>query len=115
MRTLVLVALTLAMAGLPAPTRAGEASPWSSVDGAAIRLLPGKAPAAGPAGIEIKLAEGWKTYWRSPGDAGIPPTFDWSKSQNLGSIAVLWPAPSRFDDEGGPPPCTRATWFCPLR
>ncbi|CAM5763197.1 protein involved in C cytochrome biogenesis [Labrys miyagiensis] len=101
MRSLALAALTIALMGPSAAALAAEASAWSAVDGAAIRLLPGNAPANGPAGLEIRLDEGWKTYWRSPGDAGIPPTFDWSKSENLGGVAVLWPAPSRFDDEGG--------------
>ena len=52
-------------------------------------------------GLEIELDHGWKTYWRLPGDAGIPPQFDWSKSQNLKSVEVLWPAPHRFQDKGG--------------
>ena len=45
--------------------------------------------------------QGWKTYWRMPGDAGIPPQFDWSGSQNVKSVEVLWPAPQRFIDSGG--------------
>jgi len=52
-------------------------------------------------GLEIELDHGWKTYWRLPGDAGIPPQFDWSKSKNLKSVEVLWPAPHRFQDKGG--------------
>jgi len=52
-------------------------------------------------GLEIELDHGWKTYWRLPGDAGIPPQFDWSKSKNLKSVEVLWPAPHRFIDKGG--------------
>ncbi len=52
-------------------------------------------------GLEIELDHGWKTYWRVPGDAGIPPQFDWSKSKNLKSIEVLWPAPHRSHDQGG--------------
>ncbi len=100
MRSLPLAALFL-LAPAIAPALAADASPWSSVDGAAIRLLPGNAAPDGMAGLEMKLDDGWKTYWRSPGDTGIPPTFDWSKSENLGNVTVLWPAPSRFDDEGG--------------
>lgn len=52
-------------------------------------------------GLEIELDHGWKTYWRLPGDAGIPPQFDWSKSKNLKSVEILWPAPHRFEDKGG--------------
>lgn len=47
-------------------------------------------------GLQLRLDEGWETYWRSPGDAGIPPQFDWSASQNLGAISVAWPLPRRF-------------------
>jgi DsbC/DsbD-like thiol-disulfide interchange protein len=52
------------------------------------------------AAVELSLAPGWKTYWRSPGDAGIPPSFDWSGSENLKSARVHWPAPSVFETNG---------------
>ena len=52
--------------------------------------------------VEIELAKGWKTYWRNPGDAGgVPPNFNWSRSANLGSARVLYPAPHRLSDEAG--------------
>jgi DsbC/DsbD-like thiol-disulfide interchange protein len=53
------------------------------------------------AGVDIELADGWKTYWRMPGDAGVPPQFDWSQSKNVKAIEMLWPAPARFIDAGG--------------
>ena len=53
------------------------------------------------AGVEIKLKEGWKTYWRYPGDSGVPPALDFSKSQNLKAVTVRYPAPTRFPDGGG--------------
>jgi DsbC/DsbD-like thiol-disulfide interchange protein len=54
------------------------------------------------AGIELALADGWKTYWRMPGDSGgVPPHFDWQASQNLKSATVLFPAPSRLTDPTG--------------
>jgi len=52
-------------------------------------------------GLEVRLDHGWKTYWRMPGDAGIPPQFDWSGSSNVKRVEVLWPAPRRFADAGG--------------
>lgn len=52
-------------------------------------------------GIEIVLTPGWKTYWRYPGDAGIPPRFDWSGSQNVAEVEVLYPAPKRITDGSG--------------
>ena len=52
--------------------------------------------------VEIELPEGWKTYWRNPGDAGgLPPTFDWSKSSNLAVATVLYPAPKLMTDKAG--------------
>ena len=53
-----------------------------------------------PAGLRILLEDGWKTYWRSPGDAGIPPQMDWTGSTNVASVAVRWPAPHRFSTLG---------------
>jgi hypothetical protein len=52
------------------------------------------------AGVEIRLAPGWKTYWRAPGDAGIPPQFDWAGSENVGSVRIHWPAPEVIDQNG---------------
>jgi DsbC/DsbD-like thiol-disulfide interchange protein len=52
------------------------------------------------AGVRITLAPGWKTYWRAPGDAGIPPEFDWSGSENVASVTPLWPVPHVFWQNG---------------
>ncbi|WP_442000086.1 protein-disulfide reductase DsbD domain-containing protein [Microvirga sp. 2TAF3] len=52
-------------------------------------------------GIEIALDPGFKTYWRSAGDSGLPPRFDWSGSDNVASADIKWPAPSRHEDAGG--------------
>ncbi|WP_339951353.1 protein-disulfide reductase DsbD domain-containing protein [uncultured Albimonas sp.] len=64
-----------------------------------LRLLPGWQTAGGGriAGLTIEIDDGWKTYWRVPGDAGIPPEFDWSGSENVASVEVLWPRPVAFD------------------
>ena len=53
------------------------------------------------AGIEIALDTGFKTYWRNPGESGLPPRFDWSRSENVASVDVRWPAPSRYEDAAG--------------
>jgi len=52
------------------------------------------------AALRIRLAPGWKTYWRAPGDAGIPPRFDWRGSRNIGAVAFHWPVPKVFDQNG---------------
>ena len=51
--------------------------------------------------MHIELDDGWKTYWRVPGDAGVPPDFDWTRSSNVKDVTVLWPAPIRFRDQFG--------------
>lgn len=52
------------------------------------------------AALHLRLAEGWKTYWRIPGEAGIAPRFDWSGSQNLAEVRLHWPQPEVFDQAG---------------
>jgi DsbC/DsbD-like thiol-disulfide interchange protein len=67
-----------------------------------VTLLGGEmADGAWQAGIDIDIGPEWKTYWRMPGDAGIPPDFDWSGSTNLKGVEVIWPAPGRFHDAAG--------------
>jgi DsbC/DsbD-like thiol-disulfide interchange protein len=50
--------------------------------------------------LRIILADGWKTYWRAPGDAGIPPLFDFSASRNLSDAEIVWPTPQVFEQSG---------------
>jgi DsbC/DsbD-like thiol-disulfide interchange protein len=52
------------------------------------------------AAFSVTLAPGWKTYWRKPGNAGIPPVFDWSASENLGSVRYHWTTPEVFHTAG---------------
>ena len=85
---------------------AEAASDWADSRYAKTRLIPGasQSDSAGStirAGVQVKLADGWKTYWRNPGDSGIPASFDFSGSKNLKSADVLWPAPHRFKDSYG--------------
>lgn len=48
--------------------------------------------------LDVRLDPKWKTYWRNPGDAGIPPHFDWAGSVNVKSVRLSWPAPKVFFD-----------------
>lgn len=48
------------------------------------------------AALDLELRAGWKTYWRSPGEVGFPPEIDWSTSENVKEVEILWPAPKRF-------------------
>ena len=81
---------------------AQDASPWQREGHSAVRLLAGSR--SGPVllgGIAFQLQPGWKTYWRTPGDSGVPPRFDFSKSDNVEAVTILWPAPTQFDDGAG--------------
>src|SRR3954467_12942944 len=81
---------------------AQDASPWQSDVHSAVRLLAGsRSGAVLLGGIAFQLQPGWKTYWRTPGDSGVPPRFDFSKSDNVEAVTVLWPAPLKFDDGAG--------------
>ncbi|WP_185962050.1 protein-disulfide reductase DsbD domain-containing protein [Palleronia caenipelagi] len=73
-----------------------------AADIAQIRVLPGwrQSDTHHMAALEIRLAPGWKTYWRIPGEAGIAPSFDWSRSENVGAFRVHWPTPDRFGTKG---------------
>lgn len=86
----------------PAMSSAGAYGAVASDARSALALRRGWREAEGRhmAALDIRLAEGWKTYWRVPGDAGIPPYFDWSGSENLAAVEVSWPAPIAFDTYG---------------
>src|SRR3954467_6239467 len=82
--------------------QAQDASPWQSDVHSAVRLLAGsRSGAVLLGGVAFQLQPGWKTYWRTPGDSGVPPRFDFSKSENIEAGTVLWPAPMKFDDGAG--------------
>lgn len=98
------LATTLALAsGAAWAQQQAAMSPWSKGDHSSLRLIAGATSASGKQriGVEIVMAPGYKTYWRSPGDYGAPPQFDWSGSVNVGGLDVRWPAPERFADGTG--------------
>ncbi|MGR3713469.1 MAG: protein-disulfide reductase DsbD domain-containing protein [Shimia sp.] len=65
-------------------------------------VLPGWRNADGShtAAVRITLNPEWKTYWRAPGDAGIPPRITWTGSSNLEAASVSWPTPVVFLQNG---------------
>ena len=99
---LILLALLASAVGSIAagPAVAQPASPWVSTEFADIRLISAVAGTEGreeiPLGLEFRLAEGWKVYWRSAGDAGYPPQVTWDGSDNLAGTQTLYPVPHRF-------------------
>jgi DsbC/DsbD-like thiol-disulfide interchange protein len=88
------------------PAFAANSSQWDVDTRSAVRLVAARALVESGvnflrAGVELRLQSGWKTYWRYPGDSGVPPVFDFGSSENVKSVTVLWPAPERFPDGVG--------------
>jgi DsbC/DsbD-like thiol-disulfide interchange protein len=95
-------AATLFASSFAVEAQAQDASPWQKDGHSAVRLLAGsRSGAVLLGGVAFQLQPGWKTYWRTPGDSGVPPRFDFSKSDNVEAVTVLWPAPLKFDDGAG--------------
>ena len=51
-------------------------------------------------GVKIELKEGWKTYWKNPGDAGAPITIEFNDTSIENKLKVLFPFPEKFTDHG---------------
>jgi DsbC/DsbD-like thiol-disulfide interchange protein len=102
MRAALGAAVTLSIVCAAMEVRAEDSSPWQRDAHSAVRLLAGsRSGAVLLGGISIQLQPGWHTYWRTPGDSGVPPHFDFSKSDNVEAVTVMWPAPIKFDDGAG--------------
>jgi DsbC/DsbD-like thiol-disulfide interchange protein len=98
----IAAALSLTLALAITPLAAQEASSWSEDHASRARLITGGAHGDGRlVGLEISMDEGYKTYWRHPGDSGLPPEIDWAGSQNVADVEILFPAPRRFRDASG--------------
>jgi DsbC/DsbD-like thiol-disulfide interchange protein len=104
--SLMIAIVALMCAGFAPGAQAQDASAWDGEAHGASRLIAGATLNVGDkklarAGIEIHLDQGWKTYWRYPGDSGVPPKLDFSGSENVKAVSTLWPAPERFADGAG--------------
>lgn len=87
-----------------AAARAG-ASEWQAAEQSRIRLISASGVSyqdmrVTAAALQIELADGWKTYWRTPGD-GLAPSIEWQGSENIKDIKALWPAPKRIEAPPG--------------
>jgi len=93
----LLALLPLLFPALPALAATGD---WAAGEHARMRLVAAPPAPGAPleAVIELELDPGWKTYWRAPGDAGIPPRLDFGASENAGDATIDYPAPERSDD-----------------
>ena len=101
MKSAATLSLAIVAVSLAATTPAGAAvGDWARGQRSEVRLIASGIGTDGKlaAGIEIVMPQGWHTYWRSPGDAGVPPLVDFSASKNLGPAAIDFPVPTRLDD-----------------
>ncbi len=99
----VAAALTVAVGLTNVPFARAEAgtSAWVKGNLSQVRLIAGKFDGKSyRAGIEIRLKGKAHTYWRDPGDGGVPPVFDFSKSANVKLAKVHFPAPVRSGKPG---------------
>ncbi|MFK7754794.1 MAG: protein-disulfide reductase DsbD domain-containing protein [Sedimentitalea sp.] len=98
MKQLALPLLALAASSLSAPLAAQSAMD----DMVQLEVIEGGMTSRGTyqVAMRLTLSEGWKTYWRAPGDAGIPPQFDWRGSRNVGGASITWPTPEVFHQNG---------------
>lgn len=96
--------LFVLLAGLWPGSVLAVASDWQKADFSQTRLITGERAEDGSlsAAVELKLEEGWKTYWRSPGDAGFPFVIEVQpEAQNVAGVDIIWPYPYRFVEEWG--------------
>ncbi len=100
----LLALFVLWMSFVPAFAGGARASAWAEFREARVRLLlvepqPGDTMIRG--GIGFRLMPDYKTYWRNPGDSGVPPMFDFAGSKGVSDVEVRFPMPTRFDDGAG--------------
>ncbi len=94
-RRLPIAALGLALGGAPALAADAFSTDWAAGAKHEARLI---AAGGDLAAFEIRLAPGAVTYWRDPGDSGLPPTFDFAGSDNVEAVEPLFPAPKRIKE-----------------
>jgi len=100
----VLFLMVIVLTVLPVQLRAASTD-WDVTEQARTRLVAAEDSVAPDhdvirIGWQVDLAPGWKTYWRAPGEAGLPPRFDWSGSANVAAVDVAWPTPERMTAYG---------------
>jgi DsbC/DsbD-like thiol-disulfide interchange protein len=94
----------VAWAVLAAPPALAASTPWQDNEGGAVRLVTAGPPDAQgrvKGLIDIFLKPGWKTYWRDPGSAGVPPSLDVSTGGGVKAAEIHFPAPERHHDDYG--------------
>ena len=95
-------AIVLACAAVCAAASSALAAPASRVDNEhTTAVLTLESPKAAPgttvwAMVTLTPEKHWHTYWRNPGDSGIPTTVKWTLPEGFGAGDISWPAPARI-------------------
>ncbi|MEL6235617.1 MAG: protein-disulfide reductase DsbD domain-containing protein [Pseudomonadota bacterium] len=113
-------ALAMSLIASFAVPHAGAAqylTPVDQMEPASLRLTDGWRAEADSriVALVFELQPGWKTYWRAPGEMGIPPHFDWSGSENLQAADPIWPVPEVHDALGARYPAFSDRLVLPVR
>jgi thiol:disulfide interchange protein DsbD len=91
-RILLAASLLLAAAGAAAqPVRVDHAE--AELVAAADAIVPGRPL---DVGLVIRHDPHWHTYWRVPGDSGLPTTIDWKLPAGFAAGPIEWPVPKRL-------------------
>ena len=101
MRNLCLAILALSATVLP--LEAGETAWQELAPGVMVRLISaGEVDEAGKAwfALELDMPEDTRTYWRVPGEAGLPTELDFSGSSGIAGHTQHWPTPERDEAAG---------------
>ena len=100
MSAIARVTILLLALAMPSGSARAAATGWVGDAHAAARLITAVEATGSSrqldAGLQIRLAPGWHAYWRTPGDAGVPPSIDWKGSEDVAAAEIAWPAPTRL-------------------
>lgn len=93
-----LAAFVASIAGLGAGPAKAQFAGGSADEVVQVSFVPGwRLPdGAHMAGIRITLAPGWKTYWRAPGEGGVPTVLTLTQGSGVSGLSVHWPRPRVF-------------------
>lgn len=99
------VSVALLVIATPATPASADASFWMQGVESEVRVISpytatGTDSDTIPLGLEFEMNEGWHIYWRTPGEAGLPPVLDYGASFNVQDVAYSWPVPKRDEEYG---------------
>ncbi|WP_221121046.1 protein-disulfide reductase DsbD domain-containing protein [Rhizobium lentis] len=101
-RRLLMAVMSVTAALVPFCSAQAEMSAWAEAEGGRMRLV-ALAPDAGGkvrAALQIEPKPGWITYWREPGNAGIPPQVTIAPASGVTLDAIAYPVPKHFFNGG---------------